>query len=184
VRYDLVTAVNNIAESQSAPTTQTLKDIDKLANYTFRYPEAYLLFKATDMILKVHYDSSLKAHARHKAGVVLYLSNKNTAPEEIGNITEVISKKPTGVVASISEGEYCTAFIGGQAAIHHRNILDAINYPQPPTEFFGDNTTAIGIANDKMKPISLKHLINHIIGSEVKYDKVSLSQHTYQANLI
>ena len=55
-------------------------------------------------------------------------------------------------MASISEGEYCTAFIGGQAAIHHRNILDAINYPQPPTEFFGDNTTAIGIANDKMKP--------------------------------
>ena len=152
VRYDLVPAVNSIAESQSAPTTQTLKDIDKLANYTARYPEAYLLFKATDMILRVHYDSSLKPHARHKAGVVLYLSNKNAAPEDIGNITEVISKKPTGEVASIAEGEYCTQFLAGQVAIHHRNILEAINYPQPPTEFFGDNTTAIGIANDKMKP--------------------------------
>ena len=65
-----------------------------MANYTARYPNAYLLFKATGMILKVHYDSSLKPHARHKAGVVLYLSDKNAAPEDIGNITEVVSKKP------------------------------------------------------------------------------------------
>ena len=152
VRYDLVTAVNNIAESQSKPTSQTLKDIDKLANYTFRYPDAYLLFKATDMILKIHYDSSLKPHARHKAGVVLYLSDKNAAPENIGNITEVVSKKPINEVASIAEGEYCTQFIAGQIAIHHRNILEAIGYSQPPTMFYGDNTTAIGIANDSVKP--------------------------------
>jgi len=152
VRYDLVTAVNNIAESQSAPTTQTLKDIDKLANYTARYLNAYLLFKATDMILKIHYDSSLKPHARHKAGVVFYLSDKNAAPEDIGNITEVVSKKPVNEVASIAEGEYCTQFIAGQIAIHHKNILEAIGYPQPPTVFYGDNTTAIGIANDSVKP--------------------------------
>ena len=53
---------------------------------------------------------------------------------------------------SIAEGEYCTQVIAGQMVIHHRNILEAIGYPQPPTEFFDDNTTAIGIANYKMKP--------------------------------
>ena len=53
---------------------------------------------------------------------------------------------------SIAEGEYCTQVIAGQMVIHHRNILETIGYPQPPTEFFDDNTTAIGIANDKMKP--------------------------------
>ena len=151
VRYDLVPAVNNIAETQSAPNTQTMKDVDKLANYTARYPNAHLLFKATDMILKVHYDSSLKPHARHKAGAVFYLSDKDAAPEEIGNITEVISKKPTNEVASIAEGEYCTQFLAGQVAIHHRHILEAIGYPQPPTIIMCDNTCAIGIATDSIK---------------------------------
>ena len=77
---------------------------------------------------------------------------KNDAPEVAGNITEVISKKTPNEVASIAEGEYCTQFIAGQVAIHHRNILEAIGYPQPPKKLFGDNTTAIGIANDEMKP--------------------------------
>ena len=104
------------------------------------------------MILRVHYDSFLKPHARHKAGVVLFLSDKNAAPEVIGNITEVVSKKTPNEVASIAEGEYCTQFIAGRIAIHHRNILETIGYPQLPTEFFCDNTTAIGIANDSVKP--------------------------------
>ena len=104
------------------------------------------------MILRVHYDLSLKSHARHKAGIDFYLSDKDAAPEVIGNITEVVSNKPTNEVASIAEGEYCTQFIAGQIAIHHRNILDEIGYPLPSTELFGDNKTAIGIANNSVKP--------------------------------
>ena len=45
------------------------------------------------MILKIHYDSSLKPYARHKVGTVFHLSDKDAAPEVIGNITEVVSKK-------------------------------------------------------------------------------------------
>jgi hypothetical protein len=103
------------------------------------------------MILKAQYDSSLKPHARHKVGGIIYLGNKEAPPEEIGNITEVVSKVPPNAVASIAEGEYAAGFMIGQKAIHHRNILEALGYLQPPTTLFGDNTTAIGIANDTMK---------------------------------
>jgi hypothetical protein len=151
VRYDIVPAVNEIAETQASPTDNTVKQMDHLANYMARHPEGGLEYKATDMVLRAHYDSSLKPHARHKAGGILYLSDKDAPPEEIGNITEVISKTPQNGVASIAEGEYCAQFLTGQTAIHHRHMLEAMNYPQPPTRLYGDNTTAIGIATDTVK---------------------------------
>ena len=150
-RHDIVAAVNEIAETQANPSSETLAQMDRLANYTASYPEGAVLFKATDMILKAQYDSSLKPHARHKVGGIIYLGNNDDSPENIGNITEVVSKTPPNAVASIAEGEYAAGFMIGQKVIHHRYINEALGYPQPPTTLFGDNTTAIGIANDTMK---------------------------------
>ena len=151
VRHDLIPAVNEIAESQAAPTTKTMLLIDQLANYMARFPEGKVIFNATDMVLRCHYDSSLRPHGRHKAGGVIYHANSSDPPESIGNITEVICKLPTNCVASIAEGEYCAQFINGQAAYWHRVINEQMGYPQPTTKFYGDNTTAIGIANDDIK---------------------------------
>jgi len=151
VRHDAVPAINHIAMTQGAPTTETIADVDQLANYFARYPDAFLEFKATDMILRVHYDSSLKEHARHKSGFIIYHSDKDAPPESIGNIVEVSSTLETNAVASIAEGEYCAQFKAGQKAYHHGVMLEAMGYPQPAIQFFGDNTTAIGIANDSVK---------------------------------
>ena len=150
-RYDIVTAVNTIAESQSAPTTLTLSQVDQLENYLSRYPYASVKFEATDMELRAHYDSSLKPHARHKAGVVIYLANKDDPPEKVGNIIEVVSRTPPGAVASIAEGEYNAQFIATQGVLSHRTVVEALGYPQPPIKLYGDNSTAIGIANDSVK---------------------------------
>jgi hypothetical protein len=103
------------------------------------------------MELRAHYDSSLKPHARHKAGVVIYLANKDDPPDKIGNIVEVISKTPPGCVASIAEGEYNSQFISTQGVLSHRTVIEALDYPQPPIKIYGDNSTAIGIANDAVK---------------------------------
>ena len=70
VRYDLLPGINEIAEIQASPNTDTIKVVDRMANYTARFPNACLKLTATDMILKAHYDSSLKPYARHKAGGV------------------------------------------------------------------------------------------------------------------
>jgi hypothetical protein len=116
-----------------------------------RFPKAKVEFRATDMQIRCHYDSSLKPHGRHKAGGVIYHSNIDDPPEYIGNITEVICKLPTNCVASIAEGEYCAQFITGQAAYWHRVMNEQMGYIQLPTQFYGDNTTAVGIANDDIK---------------------------------
>jgi hypothetical protein len=151
VRHDLLPAVNDIASTQSAPNSKTMKQIDRLSNYIARFPKASVTFKATDMITKAMYDSALRPHGKHKTGAIIYHSNKDDPPEKIGNITEVLCKLPRDVVASIAEGEYCSQFLTGQTAYWHRVINERMGYPQPPTILYGDNTTAIGIATDSIK---------------------------------
>ena len=151
VRHDILPAVNDIAKTQAAPTTKTMAQVDRLSNYMARYPKGSLKFKATDMILRCHYDSSLRPHGRHKAGGVIYHANASDPPEKIGNIVDIICKTPPNAVASIAEGEYCSQLINGQTAYWHRVILEQMGYKQPPTVLYGDNTTAVGIANDSTK---------------------------------
>jgi hypothetical protein len=122
VRHDLMPAVNEIASTQSAPTSKTMQQVDRLSNYIARFPKGSVIYKATDMILKAMYDSALRPHGKHKLGSIIYHSNENDAPEVIGNIIEVLCKLPPDVVASIAEGEYCSQFITGQTAYWHRVI--------------------------------------------------------------
>jgi len=160
VRHDLLPAVNEIASTQSAPTSKTMQQVDRLANYIARFPKGSVIYKTTEMILRAMYDSALRLHGKHKAGSILYHANKNDPPESIGNIIEVLCKLPPNVVASIAEGEYCSQFLTGQTAYWHRVILERMGYPQPSTILYGDNTTAIGIANDSIKAKKSKAMDN------------------------
>ena len=129
VRHDLLPAVNEIASTQSAPTSKTMQQVDRLSNYIARFPKGSVIYKATEMILAAMYDSALKPHGRHKVGSLIYHRNKNDPPEKIGNIIEVLCKLPHEVVASIAEGEYCSQFITGQTAYWHRVINERMGYP-------------------------------------------------------
>jgi hypothetical protein len=160
VRHDLLPAVNEIASTQSAPTSKTMQQVERLANYIARFPKGSVIYKTTEMILRAMYDSALRLHGKHKAGSILYHANKNDPPESIGNIIEVLCKLPPNVVASIAEGEYCSQFLTGQTAYWHRVLLERMGYPQPSTILYGDNTTAIGIANDSIKAKKSKAMDN------------------------
>jgi hypothetical protein len=151
VRPDIISSVNEISQTQSNPTDITNRQIIQLANYMARYPIASCLMTATDMQLRCHYDDALRPHARHKAGAVIYHSNSIDPPEKIGNVTEIMCKLPISCVASILEGEYCAGFLAGQMMYNHKVILEELGYPQGPIQFFGDNTTTVGITNDNMK---------------------------------
>jgi len=60
VRHDLLPAVSDIAETQSAPTSNTVQQVDPTSNYSARLSKASVIFKATDTILRCHYDSALR----------------------------------------------------------------------------------------------------------------------------
>jgi hypothetical protein len=150
-RPDIISQVNEISQTQANPTTLTHKQVYQLANYLARYPKASCIMTATDMQLRCHYDDALRPHARHKAAAVIYHANIKDAPETIGNVTEIMCKLPISCVASILEGEYCAGFLAGQIMYNHKVILEELGYPQTAIQFFGDNTTAVGITNDSMK---------------------------------
>jgi len=103
------------------------------------------------MILRCHYDSALRPHGKHKAGAVIYHSSTSDPPEKVGSITDVVCRSPPNRVASTAEGEYCAQFVSGQTAYWHRVISEQVGYRQPPTILPGDNTTAVGVANDSLK---------------------------------
>jgi hypothetical protein len=79
-----------------------------------------------------------------RVGLVSYLGDATT----INGPISCASKMINCVLASVAEAEIAGGFQVAQAAVHLRNILNELGYPQPPTLIRMDNTVAIGIAMD------------------------------------
>ena len=67
-----------------------------------------------------------------------------------GAILPVCSTVPT-VCGAASETEYAALYINAQHAYFERTVLASLGYPQKATKIYGDNSAAIGIANDTVK---------------------------------
>ena len=55
------------------------------------------------------------------------------------------------IMASAAEAYYGALFLNGQAAVPIRTTLIEMHHPQPPTPIQVDNSTAVGIANKRIK---------------------------------
>ena len=144
----MLPALNEIASQQAAPTTQTLQKCNRLLDYVATYPNAYIRFHASDMILMLDTDAAylVMPKARSRIAGYYYLGNKATSqphPELNGAIL-IECKTLRHVVASAAEAETGGIFHNAQMAIPIRTILEAIDHPQPPTPITTDNSTATG----------------------------------------
>ena len=153
----LLTTLNDIATQQSKGTIETSKSITKLLNFCATYPNASIIFCASDMVLHVDSDASYLSlsKARSRAGGHYYLSDLSSDPtKEPTNVP-----KPNGpvytvchilrhIMASAAEAEIAALFKNGQEAVVLRNTLRNLGHPQPPTPIKTDNSTAAGIANN------------------------------------
>lgn len=54
----MLPALNEIASTQANPTQATLEKCKRLLNYPLTYPNAYICFHASDMILHVDTDAA------------------------------------------------------------------------------------------------------------------------------
>ena len=59
-------------------------------------------------------------------------------------------------MSSAAEAETTALFMNAQEAVHLRNILTALGWPQPPTTIITDNNTTIGFANNTIKQAKSK----------------------------
>ena len=150
IDYSMLEAVNTIGRTQSAPTSETLLDVDQLLNYAARFPNNKLVFKASQMKLRCMYDAShMIPHG--KAGAIFYAADDDDPPEVVQNVFDVLCKVIPYVTASASESEYAAAFLAGQQGYFFRNVFEALGHKQSPVTFFGDNKITVGISNDEVK---------------------------------
>ena len=145
-------ACADIATTSAKPTQKTMDQINRLLGYAQLNPHNELVFRASDMILRAQNDSSYltRPGAKSVAGGIWYLGYENDDTKLNGAI-DVLSKTIDVVTASAGESEYGTLFMVAQKSCPHRNTLDDIGYPQPPTQIIVDNEFAKGLANDQIK---------------------------------
>jgi hypothetical protein len=73
----MLVTLSDLASEQSAATEATMEAVVQFLNYAATHPDAVLCYQASDMILKVHSDSSYLnlPKARSRAGGHFYLGN-------------------------------------------------------------------------------------------------------------
>ena len=112
-----------------------------------------LRYRASDMILKVHSDSSYlnEANARSCGGGHSYLGDKaDNKPERPNGALLNTSKIMRNVMSSAAEAECGSLFNNTKDAVPLRITLHEMGHPQPPTPVQVDNSTAAGFANKKI----------------------------------
>ena len=152
VGYDFYTTVSKLSSRQANPTEKIWKEFLHLLNYANTWPDSYLVFKASDMVLILDGDVSYlsESNSRSRGGGIAFCGRKND-PEFINGAIDVLSIILPTVVASTCEGEYATSFVMAQLGMPLRVNLRDMGYPQDRTIITTDNKCAEGIANKTMK---------------------------------
>ena len=147
----LAVTLSALAAEQSNGTEATAKAVVKLLNYCATHPDAAIQYRPSDMILRVHSDTSYltEPKARSRMGGHFYMGNQQDtiANGPILNPTGVIKV----VVSSAAESETAGLFTNMKEAVALRTTLEEMGHPQPATPIQVDNSTACGIANDTIK---------------------------------
>jgi len=153
IDYSMITAVNNISQSQSNPTSDTLDQIDRLLGYAAKHPDNKIVYYACDMQLRAMYDASFQSlpDGRSRIGHIQYLTNNIDPNDHVQNIIHANSQVLRMRPAHIVEAEYGSAYECGQQTYPTINTLESLGHHQDPTKFFGDNEITIGISNGEVK---------------------------------
>jgi hypothetical protein len=142
----ICTAVHELGSIQAKPSLNDMAKMEKLLRYVSRHRNHGIRYYASSMILQLMSDASYLCRPKAKSvvGLFSYLGDETM----INGPISCASKMINCVLASVAEAEIAGGFQVAQAAVHTRNILSELGYPQPPTLLRMDNTVAIGIATD------------------------------------
>ena len=154
IDYTILPALNDIASAQAQPTRQTKEKTQQLMDYLHTYPDVYVRYYASDMVLYVDSDAAylVAPKARSRIAGYFYCSdhpNVTKRPKANGAIL-VECKTLRHVVSSSAEAEVAGIFHNATTAVPIRHILQALNHPQPPTPLKTDNSTATGFIYDNI----------------------------------
>ena len=115
---------SQLSSEQSRATEQTVASLDYVLNYLHNYPNANLVFYASDMMLQVESDASYisEPQATSRAGGTFYLG-KRTDMFVNSPIDQTSVRIDAAVVSTASEAEYAAIFINARKATALRQTL-------------------------------------------------------------
>ena len=150
----MLPALNEISSQQANPTETTKAKCQRLMDYAATYPDVYIQYYASDMVLHVDSDAAylIAPKARSRIAGYFHLSNhpSTTTQPKINGPIIVECKTLRHVVASAAEAEIAGVFHNAQLSIPIRQILEVLNHPQPPTPIKTDNSTANGFIHNNI----------------------------------
>ena len=150
----MLPALNDIASQQAKPTEKTKEKCKRLLDYAATYPNTYVRFHASDMVLHVDTDAAylVMPQARSRIAGYFYMGNEQgkTPHPELNGAVLIECKTLRHVVASAAEAEVGGIFHNAQMSIPIRVMLEGLGHPQPPTPIKTDNSTAHGFIYDNI----------------------------------
>ena len=151
----ILTALNEIAAAQSAPTEKTRKACNRLLDYVATYPNVKLRFHASDMQLHVDSDAAYLVAPKARSRIAGYYSfpKRTNNTIELPGVNHPIlieCKTLRHVVASAAEAETAALFHNAQIIIPMRRILRALGHIQKATPLKTDNLIANGFVHNNI----------------------------------
>ena len=149
VNPTLLTPLSELSSAQATATEATKRACQQFLDYCASHPDGSICYHASDMILKLHSDSSYlnAVGARSRQGSHLYLGNKSK-PNLLNGAVLNLAAIMKMVLSSAAEAEFGALFHNTKEATPLHTTLEELGHPQPPTPDLVDNSTAVGLAND------------------------------------
>ena len=157
----MLVTLGTLASQQTCPTEATMSEVTWFLDYCASNPDAVIRYERSEMVLWTVTDASYlsEPRARSRAGALFFLSDlpkdpknpKSTSPKQNG-IIYAMAKIIPNVMSSAMESEVAGTFMAAKEACPIRVALEEMGHPQPPTPMQADNSTAVGFANNKIKP--------------------------------
>jgi hypothetical protein len=145
--------LSTIASQQTRGMQQTQKDANKFLHYCYTHPDAKICYHTSDMILKVHLDTSYnsKPKARSQASEHFYMGNQDTNDDTRQCAILATTSIMQPVLSSTSKAEIGALYENTKKAAILCITLHEMGHPQPATTVQTNNSTACSITNDNIK---------------------------------
>ena len=145
----LLTALSELSSAQATATAATKCACHQFLDYCASHPASTIRYQASDMVLKLHSDSSYlnAVGARSRQGGHFFLGNKSN-PDILNGAILHLAAIMKMVLSSTAEAEFGARFHNTKEATPLRTILEELGHPQPPTPVLVDNSAAVGLANN------------------------------------
>jgi hypothetical protein len=138
-------------------TERTMEKCKQFLDYASTQEDAVIMYRKSNMVLAIHSDASYlsEPRARSRAGGHFFLSENDQVPRDNGSV-HTVAKIIKAVMSSAAEAELGGLFINAKTAVPIRTTLEELGHKQPPTPIQTDNSTACGVANNKIQPKATK----------------------------